>query len=111
MVIAVCYFIFKGYKAARVEVKKPEKFNAVQKKQLILLLVALAAMVVPAILNTWVKTPLISRIAALCQPQSVMIFAAILSMFMNLGNEKEVIRKIPMNTLILIAGMSMLLCV
>ncbi|MCI8576720.1 MAG: hypothetical protein HFG64_04230 [Lachnospiraceae bacterium] len=109
LVIAVCYIIFKGYKAERVDVKKPEKFNPTQKKQLVLLLVALAAMVIPAVLNTWVKTPFVSRVAALCQPQSVMVFAAICSVFMKLGDEKEVIRKIPMNTLILIAGMSMLL--
>ena len=75
----------------------------------ILLLAALTAMVVPAVLNTWMKTPVISRIAALCQPQAVMVFAAICSVFLKLGDEKEVVRRIPMNTLILIAGMSMLL--
>ena len=109
LVIAVCYIIFKGYKAARVNVEKPEKFNSTQKKQLTLLIIALIAMVVPAILNTWMKTPFISKVAAVCQPQSVMVFAAILSVFLKLGDEREVIRKIPMNTLILIAGMSMLL--
>ena len=109
LVIGVCYILFKGYKAQRVEVKKPEKFNATQKKQLFLLLAALTAMVVPAVLNTWMKTPVISRIAALCQPQAVMVFAAICSVFLKLGDEKEVVRRIPMNTLILIAGMSMLL--
>lgn len=109
LVIAVCYIIFKGYKAARVNVEKPEKFNPTQKKQLTLLIIALIAMVVPAILNTWMKTPFISKVAAVCQPQSVMVFAAILSVFLKLGDEREVIRKIPMNTLILIAGMSMLL--
>lgn len=111
LVIAVCYIIFKGYKAARVNVEKPEKFNPTQKKQLTLLIIALIAMVVPAILNTWMKTPFISKVAAVCQPQSVMVFAAILSVFLKLGDEREVIRKIPMNTLILIAGMSMLLSV
>lgn len=109
LVIAVCYIIFKGYKAARVNVEKPEKFNPTQKKQLTLLIIALIAMVVPAILNTWMKTPFIFKVAAVCQPQSVMVFAAILSVFLKLGDEREVIRKIPMNTLILIAGMSMLL--
>lgn len=109
LVIGLCYIIFKGYQAKRVDVQKPEEFNDVQKKQLTLLLIALVAMVVPAILNTWVKTPVISRIAALCQPQAVMVFAAIMSVFMKLGDEKDVIRRIPMNTLILIAGMSMLL--
>ena len=111
LVIAVCYLIFKGYKAKRVEVNKPEKFNDVQKKQLWLLLIALAAMVIPAILNAWIKNPSISRLAALTQPQSVMVFAAIISVFLKLGDEKDVIRKIPMNTIVLIAGMYMLLSV
>lgn len=68
-------------------------------------------MIVPTILNTWISSPVLAKIAALTQPQSVMVIAAILSVFLNLGSEKDVIRKIPMNTIILIAGMYMLLSV
>lgn len=91
--------------------EKPGPFNPVQKKQLTILVIALAAMVVPAILNTWIKAPAIARLAQLTQPQSVMVFAAIASVFLKLGDEKDVVRKIPMNTIILIAGMYMLLSV
>ncbi|MGL5435173.1 MAG: SLC13 family permease [Lachnospiraceae bacterium] len=110
-VILAVYIIFKGYKAKRVEVEKPEPFNPVQKKQLMIIVIALIAMVVPTILNTWIKTPAIALLAQLTQPQSVMVFAAIASVFLKLGDEKDVIRKIPMNTIILIAGMYMLLSV
>jgi len=109
LVILFCYILFKGYKAKRVEVAKPQAFNSVQKKQLGVIGVALVAMLVPTILNTWVKSPFIKTLAALTQPQAVMIYAAVACVFLKLGDEKEVIRKVPMNTLILIAGMSMLL--
>ena len=54
-------------------------------------------------------TMMLTVVMLLQNAQSVMVFAAILSVFLKLGDEREVIRKIPMNTLILIAGMSMLL--
>lgn len=111
LVILVAYLIFKGFKAKKINVEKPEAFNPVQKKQLWLLILALVAMIVPTILNTWISSPVLAKIAALTQPQSVMVIAAILSVLLNLGSEKDVIRKIPMNTIILIAGMYMLLSV
>ncbi len=109
IIMVIAYFVFKGYKANKVVVDKPEPFSPLQKKQLTVMIVALALMVIPAILNAWVKAPFIKTLAQICQPQSVMIIGAFVSVMLKLGNEKEIIHKLPMNTILLIAGMYMLL--
>ena len=109
IVMVIAYIVFKGYKAKKVIVEKPEPFSALQKKQLAVMIIALVLMVVPAILNAWLKTPAIKTLAQICQPQSIMIIGAFFSVILKLGNEKEIIRKLPMNTILLIAGMYMLL--
>jgi len=112
IVIAIVYFIFKGYKAKKVDVDKPEAFNPVQKKNLILIICAFAAMVLPMILNTWFGgNPLLVKIVQFAQPQSIMVIAAILAMAMKLGDEKDVIHKLPMGPILMIAGVAMLLAV
>ena len=69
-----------------------------------LLLVAFFFMVVPAILSAWIKTPFIKALAAFCQPQVIMIIGAVLCAFLKLGKEKDIIRKIPISTIVMIVG-------
>lgn len=104
IVILVYYFACKGFKAQKVDVQEAPKFNDVQKKNFILLLVAFFFMVVPAILAAWVKNPFINTLSAFCQPQVIMIIGAVLCAFMKLGNEKNIIRKIPISTVVMIVG-------
>lgn len=112
IVIGLVYIFFKGYKAKRVEIDKPESFNEIQKKTLGLILVAFVIMVGPSILNTWFGgNAFIKGLTAFAQPQSVMILAAIAAMAMKLGDEKDIIRKLPMSTILMIAGVAMLLSV
>ncbi len=110
VVIAIAYIIFKGYKAKRVNVEKPEAYNTIQKKTLVLIIASFIIMMGPAILNTWLSgNVFISKLAQFAQPQAVMIIAAIAAMALKLGNEKEVIRKLPMGPILMIAGVAMLL--
>lgn len=110
IVMALVYIIFKAYKAKRVEVSKPESFNPIQKKTVILIILAFIAMVVPTILNTWFKgVPVFKVLAEFCQPQSIMIIAAVLAMALKLGDEKDVIRKLPMGSILMIAGVAILI--
>lgn len=110
VVIGIIYIIFKGFKAKKVEVEKPDSFNTVQKKTLALILAAFCIMVIPAMMNAWFGgNPAIAKIAAFAQPQSIMILAAILAMALKIGNEKDIIRKLPMNSILMIAGVAMLL--
>lgn len=110
IVLAVFYFLFKGFKAEKVSVEKPPAFNAVQKKTFAIVVIAFLAMVVPSLLNTWIKDNLvISQLAGICQPQVIMVIGALVCAFMKLGDEKKVIKGIPINTIVMIVGVYMLI--
>ena len=104
IVILVFYFARKGFKAQSVKAEVPPQFNDVQKKNFILLLLAFFFMVVPAILTVWISNPFIKAVAAFCQPQVIMVIGAVLCAFMKLGNEKAIIRKVPISTIVMIVG-------
>jgi len=111
IVIAIAYFVFKAFKARQVEVEKPEPFNPVQRKTLILIICSFLVMIIPMIISAWANNPAIATIVAFAQPQSIMVIAAILAMAMKLWDEKDIIRKLPMNPILMIAGVAMLLAV
>ncbi|MBP1920454.1 SLC13 family permease [Youngiibacter multivorans] len=109
-IIAIFYIVFKCYKAKRVEIQKPKDFDDIQKKTLWLILAAFAFMVLPAVINTWVPgIKLVKALATFSQPQVIMVIAAILARALKLGDEKDIIRKLPMNTILMIAGVALLL--
>ena len=106
IVIVLFYFFFKGHKAQKVSIgKKPPEFNPVQKKTVVVLLVAFALMVIPPILNTWIKgVPFLKTLNQFCQPQVIMMIGALVCAVLRLGDEKTVIRKIPISTIVMIVG-------
>lgn len=106
IVIVLFYFFFKGHKAQKVSLgTKPPEFNPVQKKTVIVLLVAFALMVIPPILNTWIKgVPFLKTLNQFCQPQVIMMIGALVCAILRLGDEKTVIRKIPISTIVMIVG-------
>ena len=106
IVIVLFYFFFKGHKAERVSLgTKPPAFNPVQKKTVVVLLVAFALMVIPPILNTWIKgVPFLKTLNQFCQPQVIMMLGALVCAILRLGDEKTVIRKIPISTIVMIVG-------
>lgn len=106
IVIVIFYFYYKGHKAEKVSLGSavPE-FNPIQKKTVTILLIAFVLMVVPPILNTWIKgVPFLKTLNQLCQPQVVMMFGALVCAILHLGDEKTIIRKIPINTIVMIVG-------
>lgn len=102
--IVFFYIVRKGYKAASVKVAEPPKFNDVQLKTCYIVLVAFFFMVVPAIMNTWIKNPTIKMISGFCQPQVIMVIGSILCALLKLGDEKTIIRKMPISTIVMIIG-------
>ncbi len=102
IVIVIFYFALKGHKASKVSMgQKPPEFNPVQKKTVVLLLLAFFLMVVPPILNTWIPgVPVLSTLNQICQPQVIMMLGAIACAVLKLGDEKTVIRKIPISTIV-----------
>ncbi len=106
IVIVIFYFLLKGHKASKVTLsERPPEFTAVQKTTVSILIAAFFLMVVPPILNTWIKgVPFLSTLNQLCQPQVIMMLGALLCAVLKLENEKTVIRKIPINTIVMIVG-------
>ncbi|MCR4673026.1 MAG: hypothetical protein K5637_07300 [Lachnospiraceae bacterium] len=104
IVLIVFYVAMKGFKAKKVEVAQPPAFNPIQKKTCTLVIVAFCFMIIPAILSAWVKTPFIKTLSAFCQPQVVFVVCAVIAGFMKLADEKTVIRKMPINMIVMIFG-------
>lgn len=102
--IAFFYFVRKGYKAQKVTVEKPPQFNDIQRKTCAIVVGAFVFMVLPPILNTWFPSSFTKALNNFCQPQVIMILGSILCALLKLGDEKVVIRKIPINTIVMIIG-------
>ncbi len=106
----VVYIITKSYKAKKVEVLKPEPFEPIQRRTMILLLVATFFMVASMLLATvfsnvaWLTT--ISRFA---QPQAIMTICAVIAMIMKLAPVGNVMKSLPMSTALMIAGFTMMM--
>ena len=103
-VMVIFYFALKDFRAKKVKVDQPPKFSKDQKKTLIVVLCAFVLMVVPAILNSMVKNDVIAKIAGFCQPQAIMIVGSFVCACMKLGKEKDIIKQIPVSTIVMIVG-------
>lgn len=102
--IAFFYFIRKGYKVQNVKAEQPPQFNDVQRKTCVIILAAFVMMILPPILNTWFPSPVMKALNGFCQPQVIMIIGSILCAMLKLGDEKTVIRKMPISTIVMIIG-------
>lgn len=91
--------------------KEPEAFSAVQKKTMILILVSFCLLVIPNIANTLlsIKNPVFKHLVALCKPQAVLVIFALIACMMKIGEPKKVINKLPMGTVLTIAGVCFLM--
>lgn len=109
-IVLVAYIVTRSYKAKKVAVEKPEPFTPVQKRTLILVLSMCALMVVPLVLSTLIpSSKALQVLSRYAQPQSVMMIGALLAILAKLGDPKKVLSSLPMNTVIMIAGFSMLM--
>ena len=106
IIIVLFYLVLKGHKADKVAMgQRPPAFNPIQKRTVTILLAAFFLMVVPPILNTWIQgVAILSTLNQLCQPQVIMMLGALLCAVLKLGDEKTVIRKIPISTIVMIVG-------
>lgn len=108
--LVIFYFVLKGYRGTRVEMKKPPAFNHQQKVMLGLVLGAFCFMILPALLATWIKgSTFIDTLARVCQPQTIMVIGAVICAFLHMGNERKVIASCPWNTIVMIIGVYMLI--
>lgn len=111
VIMVTIYFITKSYKARTVEIDAPEQYTPVQKKTLMLMIVASVIMILSMVLYLVAgkKVHLFEVLYKCCQPQSIMFIAAFIAMFMKLAPAKEFMNRLPINTALMIAGFSLLM--
>ena len=106
-----------GFKSNRnigkgVEFKKPEPFDEKQRKTLTLILAMMAVVLIFPLLKLIApNVAIISTINSKIDVGLVAIVFAVIALLMNLAPQKEVIARIPWNTIIMIAGAGMLIAV
>lgn len=92
--------------------KKPEPFDEKQKKTLTLMLLMMAVVLVFPLLNMILPgNSFISAISSKVDVGLVAICFTVIALLMNLAPQKEVIARVPWNTIIMIAGAGMLIAV
>lgn len=95
-----------------VEISLPEAFNAVQKKTIALVVSMIVVVLIFPILHIiFPQVGLIKTLDKAIDVGLVAVVFAVLALLMNLGDEKEVIKKVPWGTLIMICGVGMLISV
>ena len=95
-----------------VEISLPEAFNAVQKKTLALVVSMIVVVLIFPILHIiFPQVALIKTLDKSIDVGLVAVVFAVLALLMDLGDEKEVVKKVPWGTLIMICGVGMLISV
>ena len=95
-----------------VEISLPEAFNAVQKKTLALVVSMIVVVLIFPILHIiFPQVALIKTLDKSIEVGLVAVVFAVLALLMDLGDEKEVVKKVPWGTLIMICGVGMLISV
>lgn len=117
--IGVVWLFYKWYsrrgtgikKSSAQAMEKPGSFNAVQKKTLALIVASFCLLVIPNVLNTLftIQSPVFKAIVRLCKPHAVLIIFTLAADSIKLADTKKVISKIPMNTILTIAGVCFLM--
>ena len=92
--------------------EKPEAYSPVQKKTLQLILIMMAVVLVFPLLKLFLpNVKFISNIAGKVDVGLVAVIFAVIALLMKLAPQKDIIAKVPWNTIIMIAGAGMLIAV
>ncbi len=114
IVIAIFRYGFKENRniGKGITFKKPEPFTEKQKTTLTLMLVMMAVVLVFPLLNMILSgNSLISAVSSKVDVGLVAICFTVIALLLDLAPQKEVIAKVPWNTIIMIAGAGMLIAV
>ena len=121
--MVVCYVYFtwfanrKKKKEANGElsveqlIEKPGEFSPIQKKTFVLIVCSFLLLVLPNMIDTWLKidSQLWKNFVLVCQPHSIFLIFSMICCIMKLGDTKKVISRLPMNTILLVAGVCFLM--
>lgn len=108
----IAYIFFKGYKVGSTNINKPEAFTPKQRITLILMFGTIGLVIVPSILASFIpNSTILALLKAKLDISFISIFAALLAILFKVGSEKEALKQVPWNTIILISGIGMLISV
>lgn len=116
MIFSVCaglalYIVFRGWKAKKIDagmIEKPEPFDSKQKRTLFLIILLVCIMVVPALLGK-LGVPNMSQLARKLDISFVCFILAFIAALMHLSTDRTVVvKQIPWNTIVMLAGVCML---
>ena len=92
-----------------IEMEEPAPFTPIQKRSLMIVVIALLLMLIPAVLEALVPNPVTKWISTHITVQVVCLVGSLIFVIMGLADPKEVFtKKIPWNSLITLAGMGTL---
>jgi len=112
IVLIVGYFVFGAHKVKKVSLDKPEPATPVQKKNLIIIVIIVCLAVLPNLFNKIIPSPAMKTISGFLDIQVCCLIGVVLSFFLKLGDEKEILVKgIPWGTIVMVGGISMLMAI
>jgi di/tricarboxylate transporter len=103
---------FQGNKPGEFMLEKPKPFTTVQRKTFTLIILSFLMIVAPSVMHTWKLdkgNEFLTRLALLAQPQSICVIFAVIASVMKLGDRKKVLARVPINTILLVAGVTFLM--
>ncbi len=110
IIFLVWYVILQGWKSGTAVQGKPKAFNKTQKKNLILIAIVVACIIIPAIVEAITTTPLTAFMKKRVDIQVLCVFGSLAAYLLKLGDERTIIMKrIPWNIIFMIGGMIMLI--
>lgn len=112
VVVVVCFFVWKGYKMNALHgLEKPAPFTKQQKTNLYVIGGVIFFAVVPGVLKTFIGGAFLKSLSGFCDMQVLCLIGFLICTFLKLGDQKAVIKAVPWNTLLLLAGISTLMSV
>ncbi len=120
--VIVYYMVFRHKHAAKgagkgrpleILTEKPADYTPVQKKTFVLIVISFLLMVIPSIWNTLAPADSVvfKNFVALCKPQAILVIFALFATLLKLGDAKKVISRVPVGTILMIAGVSFLMSI
>lgn len=109
IIFMIWYVLLRGWKSGTAVQGKPQPFNKTQKKNLILIGIVVAFIVIPALVESIGHTAVTAFLKKRVDIQVLCVFGSLAAFLLKLGDEKTIIMKrIPWNIIFMIGGMVML---
>ena len=108
----ILYFIYGGYKAKKVVVDKPTPMNELQKKNMTLILIVSALLIIPGLLNMIAPNDVTRWLTSRFDIYTLTSIGAVVAWIMKLGDTNNVIRKkVPWDMVYMVAGVNVVMAV